>query len=228
LGLGDDTYVTFASGGAFTEFSHEFQTICETGEDVIYLHKGKNIAVNEEVMDDANLQKLGIKRDELVQLKSAEVGNIFNFGTDKCEQMGLFYDDEQGKRTPVFLGSYGVGVSRVMGVLVEKFADNNGLVWPKEVAPYQLHIASLGSDEAVIADAEMLYESCNTAGIDVLWDDRDVSAGEKFADADLMGMPKRVVVSKKTIEGGVYEIKDRQTGEVSSLSLDDLVKALKN
>jgi len=107
-------------------------------------------------------------------------------------------------------------------------SDERGLVWPKNIAPYQLHITSLGNDEAVLADADKLYESCKSAGIEVLWDDRDVSAGEKFADADLMGMPIRVVVSKKTLEGGAYEVKNRQTGEISSLDLGNLIKVLVN
>jgi prolyl-tRNA synthetase len=114
LGIGQDTYVTFASGGAFTKFSHEFQTICEAGEDVIYLHEGKNIAVNEEVLDEKNLQSLGIKKEELKAVKTAEVGNIFNFGTQKSEEMDFSFLNEEGKKQYVHLGSYGIGITRVM------------------------------------------------------------------------------------------------------------------
>jgi prolyl-tRNA synthetase len=131
LGIGEDTYVTFASGGAFTKFSHEFQTICDAGEDIIYLHRGKNIAVNEEVIDDA-IKELGISRDELERVKTAEVGNIFNFGSEKPDEMGLKVAGADGAEQSIYLGSYGIGITRVMGVVVEKFADEKGLVWPKQ------------------------------------------------------------------------------------------------
>lgn len=123
LGLGDDTYVTFAAGGAFTEFSHEFQTICEAGEDVTYICKEKGIAINEEVLEKTDLAGLGITREELIATNTAEVGNIFNFGRQKAEEVGLFFKDEAGERVPVWMGSYGIGITRLMGVLVEKFAD---------------------------------------------------------------------------------------------------------
>jgi prolyl-tRNA synthetase len=135
LGIGDDTYVTFASGGAFTKFSHEFQTVCDAGEDVIYLHRGKNIAINEEVLDDKSLEDLGVKRDELEEVKSSEVGNIFNFGTEKSEQMDFGFTNQAGERQFVHLGSYGIGVTRVMGVIAEKLADDKGLVWPVRSSP---------------------------------------------------------------------------------------------
>ena len=120
LGIGQDTYVTFASGGAFTKFSHEFQTICDAGEDVIYLHRGQNIAVNEEVVDDA-VKELGIKREELEKVKTVETGNIFNFGTQKTDEMGLYFTDQDGKQASLWIGSYGIGISRAMGVIVEKW-----------------------------------------------------------------------------------------------------------
>lgn len=207
LGLGEDTFVTFASGGAFTKFSHEFQTLCDAGEDTLYLHREKNIAVNEEVLDDA-VQELGIQQDELEKVKSAEVGNIFNFGTEKSEQMEIFYTDQAGNRQPMYLASYGIGVTRVMGVLVEKFADEKGLVWPEEVAPFRYHLVVLGGNEAR-ATAEKLYKSL---GVDnVLFDDReDASAGAKFADAELIGCPIRLVVSDKTIENDEFEVRSRR------------------
>ena len=226
LGIGNDTYVTFASGGAFTEFSHEFQTICEAGEDIVYLHREKNIAVNEEVLDDENLKKLGITREELEEVKTAEVGNIFNFGTEKCETMGVEYVSEDGSKIPVFLGSYGVGVTRVMGVIAEKMSDDKGLVWPKEIAPYRVHLVSLGIDDAVIAKSQEVYNDLNGKGISVLWDDRDTSAGEKFADSDLIGIPDRIVISKKTIESDQFEVKNRQSGDVQMLQYDDVIKYL--
>jgi prolyl-tRNA synthetase len=227
LGIGDDTYVTFASGGAFTQFSHEFQTICEAGEDVIYLHREKNIALNEEVMDDENLAKLGVKREELEKVKTAEVGNIFNFGTAKSKDMDFTFTNEQGERQYVHLGSYGIGVSRLMGVLAEKFSDDKGLVWPETVAPFKVYLARLGADEAVVAAADKLYDELEQAGVTVLYDDReDARPGEKFADADLLGIPHRVVVSAKTVEQGLFEYKKRTDSESSMLSLESLKMSL--
>lgn len=226
LGIGDDTYVTFASGGAFTQFSHEFQTICEAGEDIIYLHRGKNIAVNEEVLDDENLAKLGIKREELEMVKSAEVGNIFNFGTHKSEQMGFTFTNKDGKEQFVHLGSYGIGITRVMGVVVEKFADDKGMVWPKAIAPARVYLASVGQSEAVVKASEDLYNHLTKAGIEVLYDDRDVRPGEKFADADLMGIPYRIVVSEKTIANQQYEVKARTEETARFLSLEELTEAV--
>jgi prolyl-tRNA synthetase len=226
LGLGDDTYVTFASGGAFTQFSHEFQTICDAGEDVIYLHREKNIALNEEVLDDANLAKLGVKREELEAVKTAEVGNIFNFGTAKSEDMDFGFTNEKGEKQLVHLGSYGIGITRVMGVIVEKFADERGLVWPENIAPYRVYLARLGTDEAVVKAADDLYDSLTAAGVTVLYDDRDARPGEKFADADLLGMPHRVVVSAKTVEQGSFEYKQRVETESQMLSGEKLKSIL--
>lgn len=224
LGLGDDTYVTFASGGAFTKFSHEFQTVCDTGEDVIYLHEGKNIAINQEVMDDESLQKLGVKRDELKEVKSSEVGNIFNFGTDKSEKMDFSFTNEQGEKQFVHLGSYGIGVTRVMGVIAEKFADEKGLVWPEAVAPAKVYIARLGDKDEVVKQADELYDRLTAAGVQVIYDDRDLRAGEKFADADLLGIPYRVVISDKTVSSGNIELKARTQDNAESLASDELVR----
>lgn len=226
LGLGDDTYVTFASGGAFTKFSHEFQTICEAGEDVIYVHKAKNIAVNEEVMSNDNLASLGIKREELEKVKSAEVGNIFNFGTQKSEEMDFTYTNEAGEKKFIHLGSYGIGISRVMGVIAEKFGDDKGLVWPDNVAPFTVYLASLGQDEAVLRAANEVYKDLTEAGITVLYDDRDARAGEKFADADLIGLPYRVVISAKTVEQGKIELKKRTENDSTMITIDELKNQL--
>jgi prolyl-tRNA synthetase len=223
LGIGEDTYITFASGGAFTKFSHEFQTICEAGEDVIYLHRGKNIAVNEEVLNDETLANLGIARDELEKVKTAEVGNIFNFGTQKSEEMDFSFTNEAGEKQFVHLGSYGVGITRVMGVIVEKFADDKGIVWPEAVAPFKVHLLVLG--EGANAEAESAYKKLTDAGIEVLFDDRvGIMAGEKFADADLLGMPWRVVVSERSLAAGGYEVKGRTEKESQILDLAALTK----
>ena len=224
LGLGDDTFVTFASGGAFTKFSHEFQTVCDAGEDVLYINKDKTVAVNEEVLDDAT-SELGISKDELAPVKTAEVGNIFKFGTEKGEQMNVTYKDEDGEDKPIYLASYGVGITRVMGVLVEKFADDKGLVWPESVAPFKVHLVGLNLEDGEVKDwAEGVYASFKDVGVEVLFDDRiEARAGEKFSDSDLLGMPYRVVASKKGKESGQFEVVTRATGEVRQLSEEELL-----
>lgn len=225
LGIGSDTFVTFASGGAFTKFSHEFQTICDAGEDILYVHRAKNIAVNEEVLEEA-IKELSIDKNELEKVKSAEVGNIFNFGTDKSEAMQIFYTDEQGKQQPIYLASYGIGVTRLIGVVAEKMSDERGLVWPENIAPFRVYLARLGQEEQVVAAADKLYDDLQGAGVEVLYDDRDARPGEKFADADLLGIPHRVVVSGKTVQQGNFEYKARTAGESSMLDQESLKKLL--
>lgn len=223
LGIGDDTYVTFASGGAFTKFSHEFQTICDAGEDYIYLHRGKNIAVNEEVIDDA-VAELKISRDELEKVKTAEVGNIFNFGTQKTDEMGLYVTGQDGEKQSLYIGSYGIGITRVMGVIVEKFADEKGIVWPENIAPAKVYLVSIGDEGAKNADA--LYRELEDAGDMVLYDDRaGARPGEKFADAELMGLPWRVTASDRL--EGKFELTSRKTGETRVLTHGELLATLK-
>lgn len=225
FGLGDDTYVTFASGGAFTKFSHEFQTICAAGEDYIYLHRGRNLAINEEVVDEA-VRELGIDKSELERVKTAEVGNIFNFGTQKSEEMGLVFTGEDGRQHHAYMGSYGIGITRVMGVIVEKFADDKGLVWPEEVAPARVHLVQIGKES--VAAADELYDTLQQAGITVLYDDRTARPGEKFADAELLGMPTRVTVSDRLLEAGEWEVVDRRTGKQQRLTTSQLLATLGN
>ena len=223
FGIGDETYVTFASGGAFTKFSHEFQTICDAGEDYIYLHRGKNIAVNEEVLDDA-VKELGIDRSELERVKTAEVGNIFNFGTQKSEEMRLVFTDAEGVEQYAYMGSYGIGITRVMGVIVEKFADNKGLVWPENIAPAKVYLVQIGSQSRATADE--LYQKLQSAGIETIYDDRDERPGVKFADAELLGIPYRVTVSDRLLDDGKWEVSTRQTGEQRLLTADELLATL--
>lgn len=219
LGIGDDTYVTFASGGAFTKFSHEFQTICDAGEDIIYLHREKNIAINEEVIDDA-IAELGISRDELEPVKTAEVGNIFNFGTQKTDEMDLYYTDAEGKQRSLYIGSYGIGITRAMGVIAEKLSDEKGLVWPEAIAPYKVYLVSIGNVETEVNE---LYQKLQSAGVSVLFDDRNERPGAKFADAELIGLPYRVTISERLLEEGKLEFTRRNGGETELLTLDDLL-----
>jgi prolyl-tRNA synthetase len=214
LGLGQDTYVTFADGGAFTKFSHEFQTICDAGEDYIYLNEDKNIAINEEVMNEKTLAEMGVTIDELKKVKTAEVGNIFNFGTQKSEDMDFFFTNSEGKKQYVHLGSYGIGITRVMGVIAEKFSDQKGLVWPVNVAPVHVYLATIGK---VSSEAEKLVIELESAGVEVLYDDRDVRPGDKFADADLMGIPVRIVLSPRTLEANTVELKYRNSDVVENI-----------
>ena len=217
-GLAEYTYVTFASGGTFSKFSHEFQTLSDAGEDTIYVDKAKKIAINKEVFSDEVIQELGLNKDEITEEKAIEVGNIFSLGFKFSTPFDLTYKNDKGEDVPVFMGSYGIGVTRLMGTVVEILSDEKGIVWPREVAPFQVHLVGLGED---MSEAEALYEQLLNKGIEVLFDDRiGVSAGEKFADADLLGMPLRVVVSKRSIENGGAEIKGRTetTGRIVSLT----------
>ncbi len=222
LGIGDSTFVTFASGGAFTKFSHEFQTICDAGEDILYVNPDCSVAVNEEVLGEATAE-LGVDKATLSPVKSAEVGNIFKFGTEKSEQMGITYTAPDGSTQPFYLASYGVGITRVMGVLVEKFSDDKGIVWPESVAPFKVHLVALNTDNQELLDfADGIYAAFKDKGIEVLYDDREARAGEKFTDSDLIGIPYRIVVSKKTKEEGKYEVVTRATGATRYLTEEEI------
>ncbi len=220
LGLGESTFKTFASGGSFAKFSHEFQTISEVGEDIIYLHRGKNIAINEEVYTDEVLAELGVSRDELEEVKAVEVGNIFTLGTRFSDPLDLKFTDENGESKPVIMGSYGIGPSRLMGLIAEHFADDKGLVWPENVAPYKVYLVSIGD---VAEQANELYEKLQAAGVTVLFDDRDERPGAKFADAELIGLPYRVTISERLIGDGKLEFTPRNGGETELLTLDELL-----
>lgn len=224
VGIGHLTYKTFASGGVFAEFSHEFQTVTDAGEDLIYVDEESGMAVNKEVLTDEVLNKLKLSRDKLVEKKSIEVGNIFSLGTKFSEPLELIFTDEKGNRLPVFMGSYGIGIGRLMGTVVEVLSDEKGIVWPKSVSPFDLHLICLNTDnEEVLSEANKIYESLNKSGFSVLFDDRDKQAGEKFADSDLIGIPKRIIVSKKTLVSGAHEVVDRSSQEVSEFSTSAIV-----
>lgn len=224
LGLGDITYKTFASGGSFAKYSHEFQTLSDVGEDIIYVHEGKRLAINEEVYTDEVLADLGVAKEELIERKAVEVGNIFTLGTRFSDALDLAYTDERGERKKVFMGSYGIGPSRLVGLIAEHFSDDKGLVWPKAIAPYAVYLVSIGAEGARAADE--LYEELTAAGVEVLYDDRNERPGAKFADAELMGIPTRLTVSDRLIEQGNYEVTDRQTGETALLTRDELLAKL--
>jgi len=225
LGIGDITYKTFAGGGSFSKYSHEFQTVSSVGEDKIYVHEAKKIAINQEVYNDEVLADLGIDKSELIEKTAVEVGNIFTLGTKFSDALGLKYTDEDGEAKPVFMGSYGIGPSRVMGLLAEHFSDDKGLVWPENVAPFKVYLVLIGED-AVATRADELYNELTSRGIEVLYDDRDVRPGEKFADSELMGIPYRVTVSDRTIENNQYELVQRTDGQKMLLTRDQLLDKL--
>lgn len=229
LGIGDMTYVTFASGGIFSKYSHEFQTICDAGEDEIYIHDGKKIAINKEVMTPEVLQDLDVKESDLRAAKASEVGNIFNLGTRFSNALELNYQNEKGEKSEVWMGSYGLGPARIMGVICETLADERGLVWPTSVAPFSLHLVALNKDKASESYklAEELYNTLTARGVEVLFDDRDASPGEKFADSDLIGIPVRVVVSDKSLEKGGVELKERVSTESHIVTKEELLLTYK-
>lgn len=228
LGLGDSTYLTYASGGMFAKYSHEFQTVCESGEDTIYVSEAKKIAVNKEVLTDEILESLEINRNELVEKRAVEVGNIFTLGTRFSDALGLNYLNEAGVKIPVIMGSYGIGPARVMGTIVELLADDKGIIWPESVAPFKVHLIELNSsDPEVKAKAVALYNDLLKNNIEVMYDDRDLTAGEKFAEADLIGCPWRVVVSEKTIKENKVELKKRSEAKTELLDAKEIISRLK-
>lgn len=223
-GLGHLTYLTYASGGAFARYSHEYQTVTEYGEDLIHLWPEKNIAVNQEIIDEIKL--LPEWSDALFEtIKSIEVGNIFKLGTRFSDAFGLFYQDNQGKKQPVYMGCYGIGSTRLMGAIAEIHHDEKGLIWPAEIAPFDFHLIALTKEAKDKEAADQLYDTLTRQGICVLYDDRDVSAGEKFADSDLLGIPVRGVVSKKTLNDlsePSVEFKRRAENEAQMITLQEL------
>ncbi len=229
LELLDRTYLTFASGGAFSKYSHEFQTLTEAGEDKIYICDKCNIAVNEEIIKEQQVCP-GCGNKKLKIAKAIEVGNIFKLGTRFSKPFGFAYTDRQGKKQNVVMGCYGFGPSRAMATIVEIHHDRKGIIWPKEVTPFAVHLLKIKNKKQNIKIDEMadkIYEDLQKAEIDVLYDDREeVSAGEKFADADLIGCPFRLVVSEKTLKKNGAEVKRRDSEKCELVRMDNLVNWL--
>lgn len=218
-GLLDITFLTFASGGAFSKYSHEFQTLSENGEDLIYVCEDCNIAINKEIIEEQK-ECPSCGNTKLVEKKSIEVGNIFKLGTRFSAPFGFQYTDEKGKKQDVIMGCYGIGPSRIMGTVVEVHHDKKGIIWPKEIAPYHVHLVSLNKNEK----ADDIYNTLKEGKIEVLYDDRkDKGAGEKLADADLIGCPIRIIVSEKTLAKSSVEIKRREKEENELVKIDEVV-----
>ncbi len=224
LGIGDKTFKTFASGGVFSKYSHEFQTLTDAGEDIIYLSESKKIAVNEEVCNDEVLKDLGLEKEELKKAKASEVGNIFSLGTKFSSALNLTFKDEDGREQNVIMGSYGIGPARVLGVTVELLSDDKGMVLPKQIAPFDVYLISHNQD----GEAESLYSSLQKEGLKVLYDDRQEGLGVKLNDADLLGIPYRVLVSDRSLSSGGYEFKGRLESEARIFDRESLIKQLKS
>lgn len=221
LGLGQDTHKTFASGGVFAKYSHEYQTLLPVGEDTVYYNSDRSIVLNQEVLNDDVLVDLGVKRAELTSARSAEVGNIFKLKFKYSDPLGLKFSDPNNQQSPVYMGCYGIGVSRLMGVIAEKFADEKGLVWPTAVAPFSHYLIAIG--DTATTHAETLHQAHPKA---LLYDDRDLRTGEKFADAELMGIPYRIVISDRTLADHSAELTDRKTGQTTLIPLPKLLTLL--
>jgi len=222
FGIGDITYKTFASGGSFSKYSHEYQTVSDVGEDKIYVHEGKKIAINQEVYSDEMLADIGVDKNDLVEKMAVEVGNIFTLGTKFSDAIGLNYTDEDGASKAVFMGSYGIGPSRIMGLIAEHFSDAKGLVWPENVAPFKVYLVRIGG-EAAVSCADKLYDELLVKGVEVLYDDRDVHPGQKFADSELIGIPYRITVSDRMIENNQFELVERKNGLQNLLTHEQLL-----
>ena len=221
LGIGDKTHYTLASGSTFSKYSHEFQTVTEAGEDTIHICNKCKIAINNEIIKE---NKTCPKCGELnfSQKRAIEVGNIFKLKTKFAEDFGLKFKDKDGVEKFVITGCYGIGLGRLMGAIVETSYDNKGIIWPESVAPYQVHLIEISNLKSKISNfAKKIYNSLQEAGVEVLYDDReDATAGEKFKDADLMGIPYRLVISEKT--GDKIEIKKRNEEKTKLVSEKEL------
>ena len=223
VGIGDRTFMTISSGGSFSKYSTEFQTLSDAGEDTIYLDESSGVAVNKEIYNDEVINQLGLDKGKLVEKRAIEVGNIFSLGTRFSEPFNLTYKDENGEEKLVIMGSYGIGLSRLMGTIVELSSDERGIIWPESVAPFKVHLLSFGKNE----EARALYDSLTASGVEVLYDDREVNPGEKLADSDLIGIPYRVVVSEKSITAGGVEIKRRNSLDSDIVSIGEVLGRIK-
>lgn len=224
-GLGETTYLTYASGGSFSKYSHEFQTVTQYGEDIIHLCSECRIAINSEIFGEQN-NCPSCKNTQLLEHKAIEVGNIFKLSTRFSEPFKTQYTDASGNSHDIIMGCYGIGPSRLMGTIVETLHDDKGIIWPEEIAPFQVHLISLLKETE---PAQALYKLLQENNVSVLYDDRaDLRPGEKFADADLLGMPYRVVISAKTLAQNAVELKARNSNDAQLISQENLIELLKN
>ena len=228
LGLGDLTFRTYASGGIFTnKFSDEFQFISPIGEDTIFIDEKLKVGVNKEVFNDDNLKKMGLHKNNLVEKRAVEVGNTFHLDSKYSDALGMYYHDQTGQKKSVIMGSYGIGISRLMGVITEHFSDERGLVWPDQLAPFLCYLTFVVDNDQQIKKTEKLYQDLTSLRIGVIYDDRFSRPAEKFADCDLLGIPIRIVVNQKTIDDDQYEIKLRTKKDLIYFNYQELLQYLK-
>ena len=226
-GLKAKTYLTAASGGSFSKYSHEFQTISEAGEDTIFICATcKNFAINKEIKAE-NPACPACGGMGFTEAKAIEVGNIFKLGTKYSAPFDLKFKDQNGQEQFVIMGCYGLGPNRVMGTIVEVSHDDKGIIWPESIAPFKYHLLALGDDTIIRKEADALYEKLNEADIEVLYDDRSLPAGVKFAEADLIGIPWRLVISGKTLAENSVELKKRDEQKTELIKLIDTIEKLK-
>lgn len=226
-GIRKQTYQTLASGGSFSKYSDEFQTLTEAGEDIIYICKKCQLAVNREIKNE-NPACPKCKGSDFTEKKSVEVGNIFKLGTNFSKPFDLKFRDSDGSEKPVIMGCFGIGLGRLMGTIAEVSHDERGIIWPKSVAPFLVHLICVENDKKIKLAAEKIYKALLKENIEVLFDDRqDKTAGEKFADADLIGIPVRAIVSKKTEAAKSIEIKMRNEAKAKLISVKSFINTVK-
>ncbi|PIV52123.1 prolyl-tRNA synthetase [Candidatus Falkowbacteria bacterium CG_4_9_14_3_um_filter_36_9] len=237
-GLLDLTYLTYASGGTFSKFSHEYQTITEAGEDLIYICDKCEIAINKKIIKEQSACPF-CQNKKLREAKAIEVGNIFKLGNRFSHPFGFQYTAEDGSKKDVVMGCYGIGLGRTMGAITEVHHDKNGIIWPEEVAPFVASLLKIKSKNAMPAGrqekvknidkiSDKIYTDLQDNGVEVLYDDRDVSVGEKFADADLIGCPYRIVVSAKTLMKNCVEVKRRGSDKEELININEIINKISN
>ncbi|MBD3359914.1 MAG: prolyl-tRNA synthetase [Candidatus Buchananbacteria bacterium] len=227
LGLKDLTYWTFASGGVFTKYSHEFQTLADNGEDIIYICENCNLAYNKEIITEIKeCEECKASKDKFKEAKAIETGNIFKLGNRFSKDFAFNYIDENGQKKDIVMGCYGIGLSRIMGTLVEVNNDAKGIIWPVSVAPYQVHLLALSDNKRLIKKSEDIYNELTQSGYEVLFDDRLESPGIKLNDADLIGLPVRLVISDKTLKQASVELKKRSNDNIELIKFEKVVKYL--
>ena len=227
LGIGKETYLTFASGGTFSKYSHEFQMVTDAGEDLIYICNKCKTAINKEIKAETPACP-NCSSDSFEEKKAVEVGNIFKLSTKFSLPFDVKFKDKDGVEKPVIMGCYGIGLGRAMGAVIEANYDERGIIWPKEIAPFVAHLIEIKSEnKKVNATAQKIYQDLQKENIQVLYDDRDTkSAGEKFAEADMIGIPYRIVISEKTLATNSVEVKERSKKEAKLVKIKQLIKNL--
>ncbi|HCC59848.1 MAG TPA: prolyl-tRNA synthetase [Candidatus Staskawiczbacteria bacterium] len=225
-GIGKNTHQTLASGGSFSKYSDEFQTITDVGEDIIYVCKKCKLAINKEIKNEhSKCPKCG--GADFDEKKAVEVGNIFKLGNKYSLPFDLKFKDKDGSEKPVIMGCFGIGLGRLMGAVAEINYDEKGLIWPKSVAPFLVHLIQLGNAPKINKIAKKLYTDLQKKNIEILYDDRqDKTAGEKFAEADLIGIPYRIVVSENTRKSNSVEIKERNKKQLKLVKINSIEKTI--